>query len=318
MQANGLLERVRAVGQHFAEMPRRVRVVEVGPRDGLQNESLVLPTEVKARYIALLSESGLSEIEITSFVSPKRVPQLADAEALCGQLRFSEKVRYTGLVPNRRGLERALAAGVRSVAVLAAASETFSLRNIGMGMKEAIEEIRAICQMARPEAVRVRGYVSTAFYCPYEGRVSPMQVRAVVESLLEIGVDEVSLADTIGHAAPTDVVQLLEVLAPILPLERTAMHFHDTWGLALANVLASLELGVATFDAASGGAGGCPFAPGAAGNVATEDLLVLLQGMHMESDVNLAKVAEASRYLESSLGKLLPGRYLRSMMKIIS
>ncbi|CEK19845.1 hydroxymethylglutaryl-CoA lyase [Chthonomonas calidirosea] len=313
MQDSDFVERVRAVSGHLAKVPRRVRLVEVGPRDGLQNESVVLPTEVKARYISLLSEAGFSEIEITSFVSPKRVPALADAEALCGQLRFSSGVRYTGLVPNRRGLERALAAGVRSVAVLAAASETFSQRNIGMGVKEALEEIRAVCREAQQEGVRVRGYVSTAFYCPYEGRISPLQVRSVVEALLEIGVAEVSLADTIGHAVPTDVVELLEVLAPILPWERVALHFHDTWGLALANVLTGLELGIATFDAASGGAGGCPFAPGAAGNVATEDLLVLLQGMGIETGVVLEKVVEASRYLESHLGKLLPGRYLRAI-----
>jgi isopropylmalate/homocitrate/citramalate synthase len=297
----------------LSNLPPRVRVVEVGPRDGLQNEAAVVATADKVRYVEMLADAGLREVEVTSFVSPKRVPQLADAAELFAALPARSGVRYSALVPNMRGLDRAVEAGVRAVAFFTAASETFTQRNIGMSVAESLEGFRAMMPAARAHGLWVRAYVSTAFVCPFEGRVAPERVGAVVHPLVEMGVDEVSLGDTIGHAAPTDVARLAEALARVLPLDKTAYHFHDTRGAALANVLAALQYGVHIFDAASGGAGGCPFAPGAAGNLATEDLLNLLHGMAIETGVDLDKVVAASRFLETKLGSRLPGKYLHSV-----
>jgi isopropylmalate/homocitrate/citramalate synthase len=296
----------------FASLPRKVRIVEVGPRDGLQNEPSVLSTDDKARYIALLAEAGLRDIEVTSFVNPKRVPQLADAESLFEQLPSSPGARYWALVPNRRGLDRALASGVRNIALFTAASETFTRRNIGMSIAESLDEFRAIMPIARENGMTVRAYVSTAFVCPFEGPIEPSEAARVVRALTEMGVDEISVGDTVGHATPLQVAALTEALAPLLPLEMLAYHFHDTRGTALANVLAALQLGVTSFDSASGGVGGCPFAPGAAGNLATEDLLYMLDGMGIETGVRLGGVVEASRFLASRLGRALPGKYLQS------
>jgi isopropylmalate/homocitrate/citramalate synthase len=297
----------------FANLPGRVRIVEVGPRDGLQNEPNIVPTHVKARYVEMLAASGLTNIEVSSFVNPKRVPQLADADELFGQLTPRENVSYSALVPNRRGLERALAAGVREIALFTAASETFVHRNIGMTISESLAVFRDLMPDARAAGSRVRAYISTAFYCPFEGRISAEAVQRIVAELMAIGVNEISLGDTIGHAVPTDVAELLETVSPTLPLECTACHFHDTRGAALANVLTALEFGVAVFDTASGGLGGCPFAPGAAGNLATEDLILMLNGMNIETGVDVDLVADASRYLSAELGKPLPGKALQAM-----
>lgn len=293
-------------------VPQRVRIVEVGPRDGLQNESVILPTEEKARFVEMLADAGFAEVEVSSFVSPKRIPQLADAGEVFARLRPRPGVRYSALVPNAKGLERALAAGVCSIALFTAASETFTQRNIGMSIAESLEGFRALMPTAREEGLRVRAYVSTAFVCPFEGVIPPEQVVPVVRALVEMGVAEVSLGDTLGHASPRDVAQLTEAVADVLPLEQTAYHFHDTRGLALANALMALQYGVSVFDSATGGAGGCPFAPGAAGNLATEDLLTLLHGMDIATGVDMNKVLEAARFLESRLNRPLTSKTLQS------
>lgn len=289
----------------LAQIPSRVRVVEVGPRDGLQNEAAIVPTADKVRLVEMLAEAGLQEIEVSSFVSPQRVPQLADAAEVFAHLAPRPNVRYSALVPNAKGLERALTAGVRAIALFTAASETFNQRNIGMTIAESLEGFRALLPTAREHGLWIRVYVSTAFFCPYEGAIAPEQVVAVVRELEAMGVDEISLGDTIGYATPNHVAALTEALAPVLPLERTAYHFHDTRGTALANVLMALQYGVATFDSAAGGTGGCPFAPGAAGNLATEDLFVLLHGMGIATGIDLEKVAAATRFLEARLGRSL-------------
>jgi isopropylmalate/homocitrate/citramalate synthase len=297
----------------LAHIPRKVRVVEVGPRDGLQNEAAIVPTDDKVRFVEMLADAGFADIEVSSFVSPKRVPQLADAEAVFARLAPRSGVRYSALVPNRQGLERALAAGVRALALFTAASETFTQQNIGRTIAESLDEFRALLPAARAAGSWVRAYVSTAFVCPYEGRIAPEPVAAVVRELMAMGVDEISLGDTIGHATPDRVAALTEALAPVLPLEQTAYHFHDTRGAALANVLMALQYGVACFDSAAGGTGGCPFAPGAAGNLATEDLLVLLRGMGIETGVSLEKVGAASRFLQSRLGRPLTSKALQTL-----
>lgn len=293
----------------LANVPAEVTVVEVGPRDGLQNEAVALSTEDKIRLIGLLADAGCRDIEVTSFVSPGRVPQLADAEAVLAGLPEREGVRYTALVPNRQGLERALQTPVAGIAVFTAASETFNRKNIGRSIRESLDAFAEIIPIAKEQGLWVRGYVSTAFVCPYEGAIAPAAVVPVVRELIKSGVDEVSVGDTIGHATPTLVAGLTEALLGVdIPGYQLAYHFHDTRGMALANVLMALQYGIATFDSSAGGAGGCPFAPGAAGNVATEDLLTLLHGMGIGTGIDQAKVAEAARFLESKLGHGLPAR----------
>lgn len=298
----------------LANLPEHVRIVEVGPRDGLQNEAEIVPTDVKARYVELLAQSGLTSIEVSSFVNPKRVPQLADADSLIALLQPHEKVAYSALVPNRRGLDRALASGIREIALFTAASESFTHKNIGLTISESLNVFAEIMPTAREAHCRVRAYISTALFCPFEGRISADAVIPIVYRLLDIGVDEISLGDTIGHAVPTDVVTLLASLSPLLPLDRTACHFHDTRGAALANVLAALQCGVSVFDSASGGLGGCPFAPGAAGNLATEDLVLMLNGMGIATGVDVDRIAMASRYLSGALGRTLPGKALQVLL----
>jgi hydroxymethylglutaryl-CoA lyase len=293
--------------------PEEVRVVEVGPRDGLQNESRAVATDVKVAFIRKLLAAGCREVEIGAFVRPDRVLQMADSAEVAEALRDVTGARLSALVPNERGLERALAAGVRRIALFTAASETFTQRNIGMGIDESLRTFAAVAAGALAAGASVRGYVSTAFTCPYEGAVDAEAVRRVSLALLEMGADEVSLGDTIGVAAPGDVYRLLEVLLPQLPVERLALHFHDTSGTALANVLAGLHTGVTTFDSAAGGLGGCPFAPGAAGNLATEDLLYMLERTGIRTGIRLEAVAEASRSLEAHLGHPLPGRMLQRL-----
>jgi hydroxymethylglutaryl-CoA lyase len=283
--------------------PRQVRIVEVGPRDGLQNEGARIPTDVKVHYIDLLSEAGLPWIEVSSFVHPKAVPQMADADEVFAAIRRKPGVRYTALVPNPRGLDRALAAGVTDLALFVAATESFSRANINRSIDQSLADARAVIDGAQPAGARVRAYVSVAFGCPYEGPVRPEQVRGVAASLLDLGVDEVVLGDTIGVATPADVGRLMDALLELAPVERWGMHFHDTRGMALANVLGGLERGVTHFDSSAGGLGGCPFAgPGAAGNVATEDLVYLLDGLGIEHGVTLDKVLEASRFIVDAVG----------------
>lgn len=290
-------------------LPRRVTVVEVGPRDGLQNEKGVVSTTDKIRFIDLLSATGLPVIEATSFVSPKAIPQLADAAEVMSGIERKPRIRYPVLVPNLKGMERALAVDAREVAVFTGASESFVQRNINTSITGSIENFRPVVARAREAGVRVRGYISTAFGCPYEGVVSPAAVLDVAERLIALGVDELSIGDTIGVATPNQVVDVTQLLLTRIPIERLAMHFHDTRGAALVNVLASLEQGVAVFDSSAGGLGGCPYAPGASGNLATEDLLYMLHGMGIETGVDLAAVVEASRFLASVRGSAPASRY---------
>jgi len=289
--------------------PREVRIVEVGPRDGLQNEAARIPADAKVHFIDLLSEAGFPWIEATSFVHPKAVPQMADADEVFAAIRKKPGVRYVALVPNPRGLDRALAARVSDMALFVAATESFSRANINRSIAQSLDDARAVIDGARAAGARVRAYISVAFGCPYEGLVRPEQVRVVAEALLSLGVDEVVLGDTIGVATPSDISRLMQVLLPLAPVERWGMHFHDTRGMALANVLASLEQGLSHFDSSAGGLGGCPFAgPGAAGNVATEDLLYLLDGMGIQHGVSLDKVLDASRFIVSAVGHPLTSK----------
>ena len=293
-------------------LPRRVRVVEVGPRDGLQNENAVLPVETKLAFVRRLAASGLPVIEAGAFVRPDRVPQMAETDELFRRLAGLRGPVLSALVPNRRGMERALACGLREVAVFTAASEEFARHNITMGIEESLDGFREVLALAREHDCRVRGYVSTAWWDPYTGRVNPDAVQRVATALFDMGCYEISLGDTIGAATPGEVSGLIERLAGDLPVGALAVHCHDTRGTALANVLSALLCGVTTVDASAGGLGGCPYAPGASGNLATEDLLYMLHGMGIETGVDLARVAEASRGLAASLGHALPSRYLQA------
>ncbi|MCC6179986.1 MAG: hydroxymethylglutaryl-CoA lyase [Chloroflexi bacterium] len=289
-------------------LPRSVRVVEVGPRDGLQNEATIISTADKIRFIDLLSASGVGVVEATSFVHPKAVPQMADAAEVMAGIDRRPGVRYPALVPNVRGMERALQAGVRDVAVFTAATETFNRRNINASIEESLRNIAEVVARARLDGIWVRGYVSTVFGCPYEGDVSPEAGLRVVERLFELGCDEVSLGDTIGVATPGLVERVLEPVARRLGTERIGLHFHDTRGTALANALLALQLGFSTFDASAGGLGGCPFAPGAAGNLATEDLLYMLEGLGIETGVSLDAVVAASTFIGEKVGHPLTSK----------
>jgi hydroxymethylglutaryl-CoA lyase len=293
-------------------LPRRVTVVEVGPRDGLQNEKVTVATGDKIAFVDLLSAAGSSVIEVSAFVSPKWVPQMGDAGAVFAGISRRAGVRYTALVPNAAGLDRAMAAEVTEIGIFAAASETFSLRNINQSIDASLVTYRDVCARALQAGLRVRGYLSTCFGCPFEGPVPPARVADVAARLADLGVFEVAISDTIGVAHPGQVPVVLDAVTARLPLDQTALHFHDTRGTALANVLSGLEYGVATFDSSAGGLGGCPFAPGAAGNLATEDLVYMLDGLGIETGISLPRIIEASRFIESKLDHPLPSRYLQA------
>jgi hydroxymethylglutaryl-CoA lyase len=293
---------------------RDVRIYEVGPRDGLQNEARQVPTDAKRRFIHLLADAGMREIEATSFVSPTAVPQLADADELMSSLERRPGVRYPVLVPNERGLERALDAGADAFCVFTAASEAFTRANINMTIAESLTAFGPVLEQARRNGWWTRGYVSTAFGCPYEGTVEPSRVREVALALLELGVEQVSIGDTIGVGTPNQVYEILGLLLSDIPTERLAVHFHDTRGTALANVLAALEMGITTVDSSSAGLGGCPYAPGASGNLATEDLLYMLHGLGVQTGVELEKVVEASRFITGVLNKPPASRYLQAFL----
>jgi hydroxymethylglutaryl-CoA lyase len=283
-------------------MPDPVRIYEVGPRDGLQNEGSVIPTAAKARFIELLADAGLTEIEATSFVSPRAIPQLADAEDLLAAVRRRPSVRYPVLVPNLRGLERAEAAGIDAIAVFTATTDAFTEHNIGMTVDASLAAFQPVLARATELGWWRRGYVSTAFGCPYTGRVEPARAVEVGVRLLELGVEEVCFGDTIGVGVPSQVTDLTVAATDAgIPLERIAYHFHDTRGTALANVVAGLEAGVRCFDSSTGGTGGCPYAPGAAGNLATEDLVYLLDGLGHQHGVRLKGVLEAGRFIARQL-----------------
>ena len=285
-----------------------VRIVEVGPRDGLQNERAVVTVEDKIEFIGRLRAAGLSAIEVAAFVSPRRVPPMADADTVVRGLSRQAGVTYSALVPNLAGLRRALSAGLGEIAIFPAASETFSRRNINRRIEESLAEFREVVATALAAGVRVRGYLSTSFGCPYEGDVPAARVAGLAERLLALGVYEVVLSDTIGVAHPGQVRALLQTVSAVVPVDVTALHFHDTRGTGLANVLMALSMGVTTFDASAGGLGGCPFAPGAAGNLATEDLVYMLDGLGVETGVDLARLILASSFIESRLDHQLPSK----------
>jgi isopropylmalate/homocitrate/citramalate synthase len=285
----------------MAETARDVTVVEVGARDGLQNEARIVPSDDKVRLIEMLAESGLPVVEATSFVSARAVPQLADAEQVLTAVHRRQGVRYPVLVPNRRGLDRALAAGAREIAVFTAASEAFCEANIGMTVTQSLRVYAEVVEAAREAGMWVRGYVSTAFGCPYQGAVPPAEVGRVAGRLAWMGCDQVSLGDTIGVAEPEQVPVVVAAVAAAVPIERIALHMHDTGGLAIRNVAAGLELGVRVFDASAAGLGGCPFAPGAPGNLATETLLEFLNGQGLATGVDAAAVRRAGEFARARL-----------------
>ena len=292
--------------------PRRVTIVEVGPRDGLQNEHAPVGTADKIEFVNRLSAAALPVIEVSAFVSPKWVPQMADAADVFKGITRRPGTRYTALVPNSSGLDRAIAAGVAEVAIFAASTETFSRKNINQGIEESFVTYKQVCDRALAAGLRVRAYLSTAFGCPYEGEVAPAIVAGLVARLVELGAFEVAVSDTIGIAHPGQVPRVLDAVLGRVRADQVALHFHDTRGTALANVLTALPFGIATFDASAGGLGGCPFAPGAAGNLATDDLVYMLDGLGIENGVSLAALSDASAFIGARLDHLLPSRYAQA------
>ena len=282
-------------------MTKRVTVVEVGPRDGLQNEKASISTADKIEFVNRLSAAGLPVVEVSAFVSPKWVPQMADAAEVFAGITRRPGTRYTALVPNLTGLERAMNAKVTEIAIFAASTETFSRKNINQSIDESLATYRQVCDRANAAGMKVRGYLSTAFGCPYEGEVDPDEVADVAARLVDLGVFEVAVSDTIGIAGPDDVPRALDAMLARIPLEKIALHFHDTRGMALANVRAALTFGVSTFDASAGGLGGCPYAPGAPGNLSTDALIQMLDGLNLETGVSPAKLSEASAFIRSKL-----------------
>ena len=294
-------------------IPKSVTIFEMGARDGLQNESAVISTDDKVRYVDLLSETGLRWIEATSFVSPKAIPQLADAAEVFARIRKSPGVRYPVLVPNIKGYDRAKAAGADAIAVFTAASEPFTKRNINMTIDESLATFAEVVAAAKRDGMWVRGYVSTAFGSPFGDEVTPQMVVEVSVKLMAMGCDELSIGDTIGVGVPSQVEALIPMLVREIPLESIALHFHDTRGTALANVYAGLQQGISKFDASSGGLGGCPYAPGATGNVGTEDVLYMLHQMGIETGVDLAKVRAASRFIAGVVDHALTSKAYQAM-----
>jgi hydroxymethylglutaryl-CoA lyase len=284
-------------------LPKRVRMVEMGPRDGLQNEPGVVPVEVKVELINRLSDAGLPAVEAGSFVSPKWVPQMADTDKVMAAIRRKPGVSYPVLVPNMKGLEGALAAGVREVAVFAAATEAFSRRNTNCSIAESLERFAPVCKTALDAGLKVRGYVSVVLGCPFEGAVKPEAVADVAAKLYDMGCYEISLGDTTGMGTPANTQRMIGVVSKRVPVDKLGGHYHDTYGQALANILASLELGVATFDSSVAGLGGCPYSPGATGNVASEDVLYMLDGMGIETGVDMGKLLEAGQYICAAINR---------------
>jgi hydroxymethylglutaryl-CoA lyase len=293
-------------------LPKFVKIVEVGPRDGLQIEQLIVPTDVKIELINRLTATGLCAIEATSFVSPKWVPQMADSSQVMAGITRRTGVSYPVLVPNVKGLEAAIAAGATEVAVFGAASETFSQKNINCSIAESLERFAEVTAAAKKKGIRVRGAVSCALGCPYEGEVAPVAVATVAARMFELGCYEIYLGDTIGVGTPGQAQAMVAAVADRVPRDRLAVHFHDTYGQALANILATLEVGIAVIDSSVAGLGGCPYANGAAGNVASEDLLYMLNGLNIETGVDLDRLIEAGNYISGFLGRPSGSRVARA------
>jgi hydroxymethylglutaryl-CoA lyase len=296
-------------------LPKYVRIGEAGARDGLQNEKQVVPTAVKVELIERLADAGLTDIEAGSFVSPKWVPQMADSDEVIKRIRRKPGVTYAALVPNMQGYARAQAAGIKEIGIFTAATESFTKANINCTIAESIERFRPVVEAAKKDGVRVRAAVSCALGCPFEGEVAPAKVAEVAKMLDDLGVDDVDLADTIGVGTPSKAQRMLAAAAERVPMEKLSIHFHDTYGQALANTLACLELGVAAVDSAVGGLGGCPFAPGATGNVATEDVVYMLHGMGIETGVDLDKLVDAAFFISDFLGRPPVSRVANAMRK---
>jgi hydroxymethylglutaryl-CoA lyase len=294
------------------KLPERVTVYEVGPRDGLQNETRNVPTGDKIRFIQALMDAGLRHIEITSFVSPQWIPQLADSAEVARGLTRRDGVTFSALVPNRRGLDAAMAAGMREIAVFLSASETHNKKNINKSIAETLKAFEDVIPPARAAGMRVRAYISTVFGCPYEGDVDPARTVTLCHDLRAMGVAQVSVSDTIGVANPRQVESVLEQVLAELPVGEIAVHFHDTQGTALANCVVALQLGITTIDSSVGGLGGCPYAPGASGNLATDDLVAMLHSMGIVTGIDLDKLVEASRLAAAFVGHELPSKYLKA------
>ncbi|MBU9720755.1 MULTISPECIES: hydroxymethylglutaryl-CoA lyase [Bacillaceae] len=292
-------------------LPSKVKIKEVGPRDGLQNEKAFIPTDTKVEWINKLSETGMDYIEVTSFVHPKWIPALADAMEVAKRIERKSSVTYAALVPNRRGLEGALEADLDEVSIFMSASETHNQQNINKSIQNTFPVLKEVVSEALSSGKKVRGYLSTVFGCPYDGRVPLSNVQKVIDELFDMGVYEVSLGDTIGVANPKQMDMVLSQLLQEFPAEKLALHLHDTRGMALANTVVGLMKGITVFDSAVGGLGGCPYAKGAAGNVATEDLIHMLKEMGIETGIDLSKVLTSAKYIERELGKGLPSKQLQ-------
>jgi hydroxymethylglutaryl-CoA lyase len=284
-------------------IPKQVTLIEVGPRDGLQNEPAFVPSEQKIKLINQLSQTGLKNIEVTSFVSEKAIPQLADNRAVFKAINKPPNINFSALVPNLTGLTEALKAGLTHIAVFTAASDTFNQRNINCSIEESLQRCKLVIDEAKQHKLHIRAYISCVLGCPYEGNISPKQVAFVTEALLALGVDEISFGDTIGVGTPKQTIDLIKTLTSLLPTEQIAMHFHDTYGQAIANVYASLTAGIHRFDSAIAGLGGCPYARGASGNVATEDILYLMHGLGIETGIDIYQVVKAGDMICQYLGR---------------
>lgn len=284
--------------------PSFVKIVEVGPRDGLQNESHVIPSEVKINFINMLSQTGLRAIEVTSFVSPKWVPQMEDNYEVYTQILKKPGVKYSALVPNIKGLHKAISAGIEEIAVFTAASETFAKKNINCTIQESLDRFDKVIALAKNHGIKVRAYISCALGCPYEGKVAPQKVASIAQQLYKMGCYEISLGDTIGVGTPLKAQTLIEKTASLIPLETIAVHFHDTYGQALANIFAVLQQGISIVDSSVAGLGGCPYAQGATGNVATEDVIYLLHGLNIETGIDLTQLSKAGIYISNCLNRI--------------
>ncbi|MDO8347329.1 MAG: hydroxymethylglutaryl-CoA lyase [Rugosibacter sp.] len=295
-------------------LPSKVRIVEVGPRDGLQNEPQAVPTATKVELIHRLAAAGLKTIEATAFVSPRWVPQMKDAAEVFAAIKKQPDVAYPVLTPNLQGFEAALAAGAKEVAIFGAASETFSQKNINCSIAESLERFQPIVEAAKAADIKVRGYVSCVLGCPYQGEIAPLAVAEVAHTLFEMGCYEISLGDTIGAGTPEKTKTMLEAVTRRVPLKKIAGHFHDTWGMAIANIYAALEVGVSVFDSSVAGLGGCPYAAGASGNVATEDVVWLLRGLGIDCGVDLNKLVDAGAWISGELGREPASRVARAIL----